>query len=279
MNEQTIKFSSNLEGLLGNEPPKVRMTDGDNANIWVIILYAGSAITFWIMSGFLSLQLYKDYKIQQNPIDIEAAIETSCSTRSFVIQDCNVEITWKNQQYEMNYAYFGLTSVQDTQAVQHAENSKWVSTNIALEKWFSRLYVLVFIWIMAICLSVLSYVSGSRRLPRIRFVMNDLNNGIRELALCPINISMWMIQHKVNYQAIILGQTKLMVYELDKKSDYDDLFTTFDHQGHYAVVVIDRVSGNYLMLDRSLRRFKLSKQERSKLRTCIEDKLSKIHIE
>lgn len=284
---------NNLKGHL-NELPlapknlKVRMVLGDSCHIGLILLCLFLFFASVVKDYNGIKDFYKDFLISQNPEFIEAAVHGQCHIATGPKQSdpsiqCVYHIIYDGKTYQKDLRYIGFTlDSSEVKAVRHKNDPLLISTDLALKKLVSSSIYYLFCIALGIGLFVgLIYLFIKRF--NVSYCIYEMNRGNTDLALLPICLDTLskkeMDQEKdksiVYWNYFRNKQVKMRHGGWFSSTVSTPYFITLDNK-LYVLVVHNKETGNLLVVDERLNRFKMGKKDRKALREKIEQYVNQL---
>lgn len=261
---------------------KVRMVLGDSCHIGLILLCLFLLFASVVNDYNGIKDFYKDFLISQNPEFIEADVQGQCHIATGPKQldpsiQCIYHIIYDGKTYQTDLRYIGFTlDSSEVKAVRHKKNPSLISTDLALKKILSSSVYYLFCIVLGIGLFVgLIYLFIKRF--NVSYCIYEMNRGNTDLALLPIYLDTLskkeMGQEKdrgiVYWNSFRNKQVKMRYGGWFSSTMSTPCFITLDNK-LYVLVVHNKETGNLLVVDECLNRFRMGKKARKALREKIE---------
>lgn len=249
---------------------KVRRVYGDGCSLPVILmgLFFGGLLIIGMMMDIP--RIYEDMQIQLNAELIEAEVATKCQRSKHkgfntIYVDCSLTIYYDDKTYQKNLFFIDFTTQDFSfKAIKHRDHPDLISVDLALKtiigQWAFSL-ILGFVGGMVVIHAV---VLATRRIKLVYFLW-EINHGYGELALLCVSEREEDVKYfnRVKNKSIAMKYGAFTITQ-SAKCKYHPFYYFRDGQ-LYILIVQNKNTGNFLIVDTSLKRLKISEQQRSEV--------------
>lgn len=270
MNIKQLKYSDQSAYSFLTNGLKVRKVYGDGCGVPVILMVVFFACTLAAIMLTSIYNIYDDIQIKFNAEPIEAEVSGKCQRsqhkgKNSIYVDCDLAIYYDNKRYRKSFHFIDFTT-QDFifKAVKHKNKPDLITVDLALDTIARQLFFGILLGIGASIMFFVSFGLASRRIKLIYF-LREINHGHGELALLCVSERKEDIEYfnRVKNKPIAMEYGAFVMME-SEKCKYRPFYYFRDDQ-QYILIVQNKNTGNFLVVDTDLKRLKIREQQRSEI--------------
>lgn len=266
--KRRIKYSNQSVHSFLTNGLKVRRVYGDGCGLPVILMGLFFACTLIAMMLVSIYNIYDDIQIKLNPESIEAEVFGKCERskhkrRYSIYVDCDLTIYYDSKIYRKRFNFIDFTTQNFVfQAIKHKNNPDLITVDLALDTIVSQMIFGILLGIGGGIMIFISCDLATRRI-KLSCFLREINHGDGELALLCVSER----EEDIEYFNNVKNKRIKMTYGAftitrSAKYKYRPFYYFFDNQ-QYILIIQNKKTGNFLVVDTDLKRLKISEQQRS----------------
>lgn len=249
---------------------KVRRVYGDGCSLPVIFMGVFFAFTLIAVMLTSIYNIYDDIQIKFNAEPIEAEVSGECQRskhkrRDSIYVDCDLTIYYDSKIYRKSFNFIDFTTQDFTfQAVKHKHNPNLITVDLALDTIISQVVFGILLGIGGGIMLFISFGLAIRRI-KLMYFLWEINHGDSELALLHIDQRKDDVKYinRVKNKSVVVKYGAFAMTQ-SAKCKYRPFYYFRDGQ-QYILIVQNKNTGNFLVVDTDLKRLKISEQQRPKI--------------